>query len=187
MMGSTDSPFLMATLVDFEIERLAKRRGLVSPYEPRQLNPASYDVTLGTVFKTPDPKAVFSPNLKEEEKWKTTVLDAGESLHLPPNGFILAHTQEFLHLADDIEAQFILKSSRGREGWNHALSGYIDPGYSGQITLELKNYNPLFPLELYPGMRIGQIKFSLLDVVPHKTYKQTGRYNNAQGVETSKG
>jgi dCTP deaminase len=106
---------------------------------------------------------------------------------MPPGGFVLAATAEFVRIPNGLEAVFQLKSSRGREGYEHALAGYIDPGFHGRVTLELSNLRRFKDLPLSAGLRIGQLRFSTLESLPLRPYSITGRYQGASGVEESKG
>ena len=168
----------MATLVDFQIRELARTAGLVEPFNPDQINPASYDVTLGTT--------ILKEGVGAEPRWIPVDITGGVYV-MQPGEFILAATEEMVRIPNSLECVFNLKSSRGREGFEHLLAGYIDPGFHGKITLELCNVNRHHRLALEPGMRIGQLRFSRLDAVPHRSYAVTGRYHGDSGVMTSKG
>lgn len=168
----------MATLADHQLRNLCKTRGLVEPYTPDMINPASIDVTLGPTL------------LREggagEDRWAEVDIENG-IYSLAPGEFVLAHTEELIRVPSDLECVFNLKSSRGREGYEHLLAGYIDPGFVGRVTLELCNVNRYHRLPLEHGMRIGQLRFSRLDATPLRSYAVTGRYCNASTVEESKG
>jgi dCTP deaminase len=167
------------TIVDHQIRQLSRDMGLIEPFDAEQLNPASYDVRIGeTIFTegtSPASPRWMPWNLLE----KPYVLRPGE--------FILAHTVEIVRVPNNMEAVFQLKSSRGREGYEHALAGYIDAGFTGQVTLEISNINRFHTLPINFGMRIGQLRFMKLDDIPHRPYSLTGRYNNDMGVVASKG
>lgn len=165
----------MATICDFQIRHLARTTGLIEPYNPEQLNPASYDVTLGDKIL-----------IEEPEGWREVDISI-PGFQMPPGAFVLAYTEEVIRVPAYLEATFQLKSSRGREGYEHALAGYIDPGFSGQVTLELSNLNRYHWLPLEAGMRIGQIRFMKMDQRPGRPYSVTGRYNNDRGAVPSKG
>lgn len=165
----------MATIPDFRIRELARTQGLIEPYEPEQQNPASYDVTLGSYIRIETPQG-----------WQKVDISI-PGFQMAPGAFVLAYTEEFVRIPVHLEAQFQLKSSRGREGYEHALAGYIDPGFHGQVTLELSNLNRYHWLPLTAGMRIGQLRFMKMDEIPHRPYSVTGRYNNDMGAVTSKG
>lgn len=118
----------------------------------------------------------FTPfNIKEQVFW------------MPPGAFILASTAEWIRVPNSMECIFQLKSSRGREGYEHALAGYIDAGYHGNVTLELSNVRRFTELPLSAGMRIGQLRFLKLDSTPLRPYSLTGRYHCDKGVQESKG
>jgi dCTP deaminase len=107
---------------------------------------------------------------------------------LRPNEFILAHTLEVFNVPDDICGQFALKSSLGRLGFEHAFSGWIDPGFNSSVlTLELTNMRQRTPLPLWPGMRIGQVIFMRMSSRPDVSYRDCGRYNFDKTVKGSKG
>lgn len=162
----------MATIVDFQIEQLAIGSNLIQPYNPEQLNPASYDVTIGSKIMIENVDGAW-------QKIDTPHL-------LSPGEFILAEIQETLMLPPDIEANFQLKSSRGREGYEHVMSGYIDPGYRGIITLELVNVNRYRSLPIKTGMRIGQIRFMKTDAPARNPYGDYGNYHQDTGVTPSR-
>lgn len=182
----------MATIVDHQIRHLARTSGLVEPFNPEQVNPASYDVTLGTkILKEPEPYWHYTDqsrayNSTPVERWEEVDISE-EPYVLWPGEFVLAHTAEIVRVPNDLECVFNLKSSRGREGFDHLMAAYIDPGFHGRVTLELVNVNRYRVLELSAGMRIGQLRFSTLDATPMRSYAVTGRYMNDQGVQASKG
>ena len=168
----------MATLVDHQLRNLCKMRGLVEPYTPEMINPASIDVTLGPTL--------LVEGRPGRERWVEVDIENGV-YSLEPGEFVLAHTAELVRVPNNIECVFNLKSSRGREGYEHLMAAYIDPGFQGRVTLEICNVNRFHRLPLEHGMRIGQLRFSQLDAVPMRSYAVTGRYMNDEGVQTSKG
>ena len=174
----------MSNLVDFQIRVLCRESGLVEPFLPEMINPASIDVTLGN--KILSEGLICGPEALRT-RWVEHELADDEEYILTPGAFILAHTREFVRIPVNLEANFQLKSSRGREGLDHLLAGYIDPGFHGQITLELTNVNQRHNLTLKPGMRIGQLRFGRLKEVPLRSYAKTGRYMNDEGAIPSKG
>ena len=170
----------MSTIVDHQIRQLSRDMGLVEPFDPDMVNPASIDVTLGpTLLKEGSP-------FKGEDRWVEIDIENGV-YHLQPGEFVLAHTAETVRVPNNLECVFNLKSSRGREGYEHLMAAYIDPGFHGRVTLELVNVNRYHRLPLQHGMRIGQLRFSKLDAIPMRSYAVTGRYHNDQSVQTSKG
>ena len=166
----------MSTLVDHQIRKLCREQGLVEPFDPEMINPASIDVTLGDQILVESDNGDFIPfNIKHE------------TYYMPPGAFVLAATAEWVRIPNDLECIFQLKSSRGREGYEHALAGYIDPGFNGRVTLELSNLRRFKELPLRSGMRIGQLRFAKVDALPLRSYAVTGRYQGDNGVQESKG
>lgn len=161
-------------LVDSEIMNLAYKQDLISPFDPKLLNSASYDVTIGDTYIRDGEK-----NIEKFDSIKNSIYI------LKPNEFILTCTQQKFKMPDNIGGQFLLKSSAGRDGFNHTMAGFIDPGFSGILTLELKNYSNINSLKLYPGQPIGQVIFLKGNYCRH-SYRKIGRYNNDQTVAKSK-
>jgi dCTP deaminase len=170
----------MSILPDYEIVCLAKR-GLVHPFDPELVNPASLDVRLGENLMIED-KA--TPEL---QPFSIAGCTKEEPFMLQPHEFVLAETLERFNVPNIVAGQLALKSSRAREGIEHLMAGYVDPGYSGRLTLELQNARCLHPVALWPGMRIGQIVFHKMSLLPGKDYSQTGRYQGDLKVQASKG
>jgi dCTP deaminase len=167
-------------LCDYEIHNLA-RRGLVSPFQAELVNPASLDVRLGENLLVEEPKvpALLPLSIAGHTQKKPFMLQ--------PHQFVLAETVEEFHFPDCVAGQLALKSSRAREGIEHLLAGYIDPGYKGRLTLELQNARSLHAVALWPGMRIAQIVFHKMSMLPGKSYSVTGRYHGDTAVQGSKG
>lgn len=168
----------MTILADWEIDAYCRQKNLVEPYRPDNLNPASLDLELGFVllietilgFEAVD----ISTRTKEKPFW------------LQPGQFVLAETSERFNLPVSLSAQFVLKSSRAREGYNHMLAGWCDPGWHGSVlTLELKNNLQQGRLPLYPGLKIGQMVFYRMSAQPDRSYSETGHYNNHDRVMPS--
>ena len=172
----------MSTIVDHQIRWQARNNGLVEPFESEQVNPCSYDVRLGPNILT-EGLAIGPAQLREP--WTKRSIE-NNVYWLDPGEFVLAATLEMVRIPLTMECVFQLKSSRGREGYNHALAGFIDPGFTGRITLELQNINKRHKLPLKAGMLIGQLRFMRLDEIPLRSYAVTGHYNNDMDVSGSK-
>jgi dCTP deaminase len=152
---------------------------MITPYNAGQVNAASYDVCIGDKIKL-----AIDGN---PDKWNEIDISTGIVYSLVQGEFILTETIESFHIPRNVSAQFALKSSRGREGYEHLSAGFIDPAWHGsKLTMELFNANPN-PIPIYKGLRIGQIIFSRCDATPIKGYDKRGRYNNDNGVRESKG
>lgn len=168
-------------LADWQI-RSRCEGGMVVGWDPALINPASLDVRLGDLLLI---ESAQSPELVPYPLGQHSQDDPYE---LRPGQFCLAQTVEVFHLPDDVAAQFMLKSSRAREGLEHLMAGYCDPGWHGSVlTLELHNSRQLWPVGLWPGMKIGQIVFHLMAERPVASYAQTGRYNGDSAVQASRG
>lgn len=145
--------------------------GGITPFEPQQVNPASYDVTLGSHWICPT---------REPEEIQAT------SFTLFPGEVILATTREYLKMPRDVVCDLKLKSSLGRLWLNHSLSGWIDCNFQGQVTLELQNLGP-YPRVLSAGMRIAQLVFMSMESPPLVAYGEAGKghYQGQTGATRS--
>jgi dCTP deaminase len=167
-------------LCDSEIHALCEG-GLVTPYDPDLVNPASLDVRLGLEL------------LVEVEEYPTLIpIDiAGHTstnpFYLRPGEFVLGCTIETFYLPHNVAGQFALKSTRARQGLEHLMAGYCDPGWSGsKLTLELQNARQHHPVALWPEMRIGQIVFHRMSQTPARDYSLVGHYNHDVSVQSAK-
>ena len=131
----------------------------LDPYEPALLQPSSFDVRLDRFFRLFDNHkyAVIDPAEEQPELTRLIETRADSAFVLHPGEFVLGSTFELVSLPDDIAARLEGKSSLGRLGLlTHSTAGFVDPGFSGHITLELSNVATL-PIKLWPGMKIGQL------------------------------
>lgn len=145
---------------DHWIEVFAKDGG-ITPFEESQVNPASYDVTLGTHWICPT---------REPEEFEA------DRITLFPGEVALATTREYIKMPRDVVADLKLKSTLGRLWLNHSMSGWIDCNFQGQVTLELQNLGP-HPRELTSGMRIAQLVFIAMESAPCVAYGEKGKGN----------
>jgi len=160
----------------------------IHPFHPALVQPASLDVRLGHEFRTIHPDThTIDPREPTPTTLHTTA--PGEPFTLPPGGFALAHTLETITLPSHIAARFEGKSSLGRLGLAaHVTAGFIDPGFHGQITLELHNVAG-HPIRLHPGDPIGQICFIPLTSPAEHPYGTPGlgsHYQNQTGPTPSR-
>ena len=170
----------MGILCDTEIRALCEE-GLVDPYDPALVNPASLDVRLGENILV---EAEFTSHMQPRSIARFT---EEYPFLLQPQEFILAETVETFFLPSFIAGQFALKSSRARSGIEHLMAGYCDPGWQGsKLTLELQNARAIHPVALWPGMRIGQIVFHRMSATPAEDYSIVGHYNFDQKVTAAK-
>ena len=171
----------MTVLCDWEIKNLCEA-GMIEGYAEDLINPASLDVRLGgrLMIEVADTKDFVNVDISHRT--------SKNPYRLMPGEFCLAETEEIFNIPDSISAQFVLKSSRAREGYENLLAGWIDPGFSGsRLTLELVNARRHWDLPLYPGMKIGQIVFFKMSSIPINSYSKVGRYNGDLRVNASKG
>ena len=158
-------------------------RVVVEPFEEAMIQPSSVDVRLDKFFRVFENHkySVIDPSIEQSELTREVVADDGEA-------FIL-HPGEIITLPDDIAGRLEGKSSLGRLGLlTHSTAGFIDPGFSGHITLELSNVANL-PVKLFPGMKIGQlclIKLSSPAEHPYGSAIYASRYQGQRGPTPSR-
>lgn len=154
------------------------KRLVIEPFSEEYVGPASYDISLGNSFllKRKDDKPIDIH--KNCGGYRRVTSD---QFILYPNNFVLATTIEYISLPNDIAAFVQGRSSVGRLGLNVQDAGFIDPGFSGEITLELYNFSRV-PIPLEKGMRIAQLVF--YETYPcSKTYN--GKYKGQHGATPS--
>ncbi len=175
---------------DIRTEIAAKRVG-VEPFEEAMIQPSSVDVRLDKFFRVFENHkySVIDPSIEQSELTREVIVEGDEHFILHPGEFVLASTYEVITLPDDIAGRLEGKSSLGRLGLlTHSTAGFIDPGFSGHITLELSNVANL-PVKLFPGMKIGQlclIKLSSPAEHPYGSAKYGSRYQGQRGPTASR-
>lgn len=162
-------------LLDFHFLRMGT--DLIRPFNPEQVNPASYNLTIGRnlIREAPDGELTESVTGTRE---RPTMINPGE--------WLLVDVSEEVEIPSDHEAQVILRSSAARAGWDHALAGYVDPGYQGRLTLEFVNCRRFQSLPIYQGLQLVQLRVCQLGRSPLRPYGLTGRYHKARQVEACK-
>lgn len=177
--------------VDFQLDELCREHGLVTPYDPARVNPASIDLTLGREFVNCGEVPVYHglngsfTYARPEDRFIADIV------MLTPQSFILGATAETVKIPDRpftlepglfwqtplsvpaCAASLCLKSTPARHALNHSLAGWIDPGFEGQLTLEL---HCLAPVTLRAGQAYCQMIVHALLATPRKSYRETGRY-----------
>ena len=131
----------------------------LEPFEPELLQPSSIDVRLDRYFRVFNNHLYthIDPAAQQDDLTAKVEVDDGEAFVLHPGEFVLASTLEVITLGDQLAGRLEGKSSLGRLGLlTHSTAGFIDPGFSGHVTLELSNVANL-PIKLWPGMKIGQL------------------------------
>lgn len=187
--GDYRGPVLLSDR-DIRAELESGRVGL-DPYEPAMLQPSSIDVRLDRFFRLFDNHKypVIDPSADQPDLTRLVEVEDGEPFVLHPGEFVLGSTYEQVTLPDDIAARLEGKSSLGRLGLlTHSTAGFIDPGFSGHVTLELSNVATL-PILLWPGMKIGQLCFFRLTSAAEQPYGSAAygsRYQGQRGPTASR-
>tara|TARA_R110000822_G_scaffold84867_2_gene199011 strand:+ start:4442 stop:5002 length:561 start_codon:yes stop_codon:yes gene_type:complete len=184
----------MSLLSYNELYELVSTDVIDAPIE--NINGASIDITLGstilierTLEEVSHQRRAIDLKAKQSIDMYEHTIAFRSMYKLEPSEFILATTQETFNLPNFIAAEFKLKSSLARNGLQHMLAGWCDPGWNNsKLTLELKNVTNYHHLLLTPGMKIGQMVFFKCDPVPDQfSYKNKGQYNNQETVTANKG
>lgn len=158
-------------------------RIVLDPFEPAMVQPSSIDVRIDKLFRLFDNHkyAHIDPAEEQPELTRLVEVAAGEPFILHPGEFVLGSTYEAVTLPDDVAARLEGKSSLGRLGLlTHSTAGFIDPGFSGHVTLELSNMATL-PIKLWPGSKIGQLCFFQLSSPAEHPYGSGAYGNRYQG------
>lgn len=127
-------------------------------------------------------------DVKQDNTWRTArvFVAPGGSFVITPGSFVLAATQETVRLGHALAGRIEGKSSLGRLGLMvHSTAGFIDPGFEGQITLELSNLANA-PMRLYPGMPIAQLAVFRMAGRVELPYGMTGKYQGQTGPTPSR-
>ncbi len=183
---------LRVLLSDRDIRaEIASGRVGCEPFTESMIQPSSVDVRLDKFFRVFENHkySVIDPSIEQAELTREVITEGDEPFILHPGEFVLASTYEVITLPDDIAGRLEGKSSLGRLGLlTHSTAGFIDPGFSGHITLELSNVANL-PVKLFPGMKIGQlclIKLSSPAEHPYGSEKYGSRYQGQRGPTASR-
>ena len=175
---------------DIRKELESGRVGL-EPLDLSMVQPSSIDVRLDRFFRLFDNHKYqhIDPSLDQPDLTRLVEVEAHEPFVLHPGEFVLGATYEVVTLPDDVAARLEGKSSLGRLGLlTHSTAGFIDPGFSGHVTLELSNVATL-PITLWPGMKIGQLCFFRLSSPaehPYGSQKYGSRYQGQRGPTASR-
>jgi dCTP deaminase len=168
-----------------------KGRVVLEPYDLNMIQPSSVDVRLDRLFRTFENHkyAHIDPAENQPELTREVAVEGNDPFILHPGEFVLGSTYEVISLPDDIAGRLEGKSSLGRLGLlTHSTAGFIDPGFSGHVTLELSNVATL-PIKLWPGMKIGQLCLFRLESPAEHPYGSAvygSRYQGQRGPTPSK-
>ncbi|GAA1105101.1 dCTP deaminase [Streptomyces javensis] len=163
----------------------------IDPYDPAMVQPSSIDVRLDRFFRVFENHRYphIDPAVEQPDLTRLVEPEGEDAFILHPGEFVLASTYEVVTLPDDIASRLEGKSSLGRLGLlTHSTAGFIDPGFSGHVTLELSNVATL-PIKLWPGMKIGQLcMFRLTSPAehPYGSARYGSRYQGQRGPTPSR-
>ena len=155
----------------------------IDPYAEENIEPASIDLRLGGEFKFAKNNGIVSL----DDNSSFTYIEETSPIVLEPEQFVLATTLERVEMPDYLAGKILGRSSLGRLGISiHQTAGYIDPGFEGQITLELSNHGPA-PVRLSSGDRICQLVLEELSTPAKKPYgHKDSQYQNQSGATPSR-
>lgn len=163
----------------------------LQPYDEAMVQPSSIDVRLDKYFRLFDNHKYpfIDPAQEQPDLTRLIEVERDEPFILHPGEFVLGSSFEIVTLPDDLAARLEGKSSLGRLGLlTHSTAGFVDPGFSGHVTLELSNAATL-PIKLWPGMRVGQLCFFRLSSPtehPYGSAKYGSRYQGQRGPTASR-
>ncbi|WP_371173744.1 dCTP deaminase [Buchananella felis] len=163
----------------------------LDPWDPAMVQPSSVDVHLDRFFRLFDNHRypVIDPAADQSDLTRLIEVDPNKPFVLHPGEFVLGSTFELVSLGDCVAARLEGKSSLGRLGLlTHSTAGFIDPGFTGHITLELSN-TATMPILLWPGMKVGQLCFFQLTsaaLAPYGQGAQGSRYQGQRGPTASR-
>jgi dCTP deaminase len=166
-------------------------RLVLEPWDAELLQPSSIDVRLDRFFRVFNNSAYthIDPAIQQDELTSLVEAEGESPFVLHPGEFVLGSTLEVVTVPDDLAGRLEGKSSLGRLGLlTHSTAGFIDPGFSGHITLELSNVANL-PITLWPGMKIGQLclfRLSSPSEHPYGSAVYGSRYQGQRGPTPSR-
>ena len=179
-------------LSDSTIARLIDEGRIgIDPYDPALLQPSSVDVCVDRYFRVFHNARYPYIDVKQPQEALTELVEVtgDEPFILHPGEFVLGSTLEVISLPDDLVARLEGKSSLGRLGLLiHSTAGFIDPGFEGNVTLELSNVANL-PITIYHGMKIGQISFMQMTeptTTPYGSSALGSKYRGQRGPTPSR-
>jgi len=174
------------------LERMSGGGLTISPFNPEFLQPASYDIHLGSTFRVfvnSHRAQIIDPEQDQSHLWEVIEIPEGEAFILHPGDFALGASAEWFAFPDDMLGDLDGKSSLGRLGLLvHATAGYFDPGFQGTATLELSSVIPM-PIRLRPGIKIGQMRFATTSTPVMRAYGSDGlgsHYHRQRNPEPSR-
>jgi dCTP deaminase len=189
----------MALLVDHQIRHLATVARMLEPFSEQVqeggvisfgLTHAGYDLRLGRsylVFKNSFNEIISPKRMKDDKAYRNRVFDEVNLMHdhmeviIPPNGYILGYTLEYIRMPYWLKGRCVGKSSLARCGIIVNTTP-LEPSWEGHLTLEIANVTPC-PVEIYTGEGVAQLEFEMLDQKCEKTYADKSAKYQKQGPE----
>lgn len=168
-------------LSDNTIKKLVDESQLATNVKEVNIQPASLDITIGNTFSFPT-ESLSGGIIKMDEEIQYTTLTQ-DTYILMPQQFVLATTEQYFKIPNDLTAFVEGRSSIGRLGLFIQNAGWVDPGFEGQITLELFNASR-YAIEIKAGTRVGQLVFAKMDAPAKNPY--FGKYQGQTGATGSK-
>jgi dCTP deaminase len=172
-------------------EQIASGALVLDPFDPTLVQPASIDVRLDRYFRVFNNSKYthIDPAVQQDELTALVEVPTDEPFVLHPGEFVLGSTYETVTLPDTLAGRLEGKSSLGRLGLlTHSTAGFIDPGFTGHITLELSNAANL-PITLWPGMKVGQLclfRLTSPSLHPYGSAEYGSRYQGQRGPTPSR-
>ena len=173
------------------LTEIDNQRVAIEPFDVEMVQPSSIDIRLDRMFRVFENHRYphIDPSIEQADLTRLIEPEGDDPFILHPGEFVLGSTLEIVSLPDDIAGRLEGKSSLGRLGLlTHSTAGFIDPGFSGHVTLELSNVATL-PIKLFPGMKIGQLCLFRLSSPadhPYGSEKYGSRYQGQRGPTPSR-
>ena len=164
-------------------ELVGSGRVKIDPWDPAMVQPASIDLKLGPSFRVFHNHRIQTIDLANPPSDLTEHVEVADGgiFVIHPGEFVLGRTVEVVELPEDLVARIEGKSSLGRLGLIcHATAGFVDPGFSGTLTLEITNFNNV-PIVLRPGLPIAQLSLMTLDTSAERPYGHPELGSHYQG------
>jgi dCTP deaminase len=184
----------MSVLPDWEIrercDSLLKGFGgppaLIQEFDEEYLQPSSYDVKLASFVLVPSSKFIHPIDTRKPAENRSELVDISDGFLLSQGRFVLGSTQEWVNIHTDIVGRIEGKSSRARQGIQIHSAGYLDPGFCGNVTLEIVNFSPDAVL-LWPDVLIAQLSFEKMTDHCETPYgERNNHYQFSKGVVGSR-
>jgi dCTP deaminase len=176
----------MTVLPDHHIRRYVLSDELIDPYDEKQLQPSSYDCRLSSKILVPsrnhgvlDIREPMTDDMMEE-------VDISDGFLIASGEFVLGSTVESVHIPSVLVGIVVGKSSRARQGMQIESAGYLDPGFHGNVTLEIVNFWPR-PMRIWSELLIAQLRFEELSARCERLYSnERNHYQDSVGVVASR-